>query len=58
MLRGRGHVSEAVCAGASQRLDREFRADALLLSVVCDFDRHLGCVRLVWQLHISGSGDE
>jgi hypothetical protein len=58
MQRGRGHAREAVCAGALQRLDRELRADALSLNVVCDFNRHVGNVWLIWQPHIPGGGDE
>jgi DNA-binding response OmpR family regulator len=51
MQRGRGRAREAVCAGALQRLERELPADALSLSVVRDFNRDLGHVRLIRHLH-------
>jgi hypothetical protein len=58
MQRDRGHAGEAVGAGAFQRADRECRADALSVEIVCDFDRDLGDIWLIGQLDIARGGDE
>jgi hypothetical protein len=58
MQRDRGHAREAAGAGAFQRADRECRANALSVKLVCDFDRDVGDVRLIGQLDIAGGGEE
>ena len=58
MQRDRSHPRDAVGAGAFQRADRECRADALSVEIVCDFDRDVGDVWLIGQLDIACGGDE
>ena len=58
MQRDRGHAREAVGAGACQCPDRECRANALSVEIVCDFDRDVRDVWLIGQLDIARGGDE
>jgi hypothetical protein len=56
--RDRDHAREPIVASLFNCAERECRANALSMKIVCDFDRDLGDLWLIRELDVAGDGLE